>query len=378
MRNLGLQLLLLYVLTVAVLGGTFLYSDHRQWLRLAQSYARASRHSLLLRDLRQAVNSLAPATNDGFHVVAIYDSNQMLIVGIPNTSSVQKDLSLLEIPIQIPINSDENAASSRPLATLTFVYSAQYPLAMAFGGAIALLVVFVGLFLRMKKRIEVRQALIIEQRQLEFEQRLALQIAHDIRSPVSAINMALHGLKEMSGERWDLLQSAVIRINDIANDLLKRNRIPSSDTADIRELVKEVYQEKKYEFKDRDGLVLKLDVYADTQFCRINKSHFTRVLSNLVNNAVEALSPSGTVTIATRSTTHDVQIIVSDTGRGIPNDVLTKVGRERISAGKEGSSSGSGLGLLHAKSAVEEMGGSLAIQSRIGRGTIVSLVFPKV
>lgn len=86
-------------------------------------------------------------------------------------------------------------------------------------------------------------------------------------------------------------------------------------------------------------------------------------LSNIINNAVEAFADScGNVEVALLSIGDEVQLIVKDNGRGIPPEVLKKIGEKGVTHGKEGTTSGSGLGVYHARKTIESCDGVFEIK----------------
>lgn len=109
----------------------------------------------------------------------------------------------------------------------------------------------------------------------------------------------------------------------------------------------------------------------------LSKSDLNRVLSNLINNSVEAIGDSpGNVEVSLTSDDHNAIINISDNGPGIPPHILAKLGVESISYGKENTDSGSGIGVLHAKKTIENMNGKFSILSSIGKGTTVTITLP--
>lgn len=102
---------------------------------------------------------------------------------------------------------------------------------------------------------------------------------------------------------------------------------------------------------------------------------FKRVFSNIVNNAVESLpNHQGRVKIKLQRESGFSVLSVEDNGRGIPSEILPKLGSRGATFNKEG---GTGLGLSHAKSTVESWGGSLEIHSTMGIGTTVKVFLPE-
>ena len=119
----------------------------------------------------------------------------------------------------------------------------------------------------------------------------------------------------------------------------------------------------------------------DRTTARFDEDKITRVLHNLVRNAVEAMGKRGgkinirvTEQAATKASSRaDLVIAVSDTGPGIPKEIESKLFQSFVSAGKKG---GTGLGLAIVKKIVEEHRGSIAVHST-SRGTTFTLVLPE-
>ena len=103
------------------------------------------------------------------------------------------------------------------------------------------------------------------------------------------------------------------------------------------------------------------------------------MLINLIANAVKFTPEYGSVTISAAEKSGAVEIVIADTGIGIPSGDLHKLGRpfEQVENQFTKTKSGSGLGLAISKSLVELHGGSLAIESEEGRGTTVTVVIPR-
>ncbi|MGZ3768258.1 MAG: sensor histidine kinase [Bdellovibrio sp.] len=249
----------------------------------------------------------------------------------------------------------------------------------------------------------------LRERNLEVEAQLNLarQVSHDIRSPLSALTMVATTLKDIPEDKRVLIRNATQRINDIANDLLEKgknsqisNTLHRSDTLSTKEdqctaestkhtidflpaIIDVIISEKRMQYREFADLEIEVDLKNSFgAFAKVNTNELKRVISNLVNNAVEAFDDfQGKITVAVRNVIIEnspmVEIYVKDNGNGIPYHLLNKLGQAGISFGKSSSGqSGSGLGLYHAKKTTESFGGSLRIESIEGIGTTIYLLLP--
>ncbi len=211
---------------------------------------------------------------------------------------------------------------------------------------------------------------------------LAAQVAHDIRSPLAALDSIVSDISHLPEEKRLLVRSAVGRIRDIANDLMRLRRA-SADAAGeppsarmLFSLVDSLLTEKRLQFRARLGI--KIEGRFESAyglFAEVQSIDFKRALSNLVDNSVEALGDKGNVTISMASREGQALITVRDDGKGIPPEVLSRLGERGVTHDKPG---GSGLGLYHARTSVESWRGRLEIDSAPGQGTTVSIYLPKV
>lgn len=246
----------------------------------------------------------------------------------------------------------------------------------------------------------------IQKDQLEAEKIRSLQsvynqVAHDIRSPLSALSMVSSTLNDIPKEKKNLIIHAVQRINDIANDLLSKskhasapisttlntelvnNRVkftdePQAEPTSIWHLVDSLISEKRIQYGSQPNINFELNGTDDANLLvNIIPREFSRAISNLINNSIESFSNSaGTVTVFVRKYGDQVSIVVQDDGKGIPPEVLTKLCEKGVSFGKDGTQSGSGLGLWHAKKTIESFKGQFNIISKVDVGTQIIMTLP--
>lgn len=215
--------------------------------------------------------------------------------------------------------------------------------------------------------------------------RVAAQVAHDIRSPLAALDSVLKDVMPLPEEKRLIIRSATARIRDIANSLIENARglkaagPEIADPAAVELLsshVEPLVTEKRLQFRSKIGIEIesRLDAASYGLFCRIQPTEFSRVLSNLINNAVEAIGERGSVVVSLGAEADQVLVGVRDNGKGIPHGLLAKLGQRGVTHGK---ASGLGLGLYHAKNAVESWGGRLDISSDVGKGTTLTIALPR-
>lgn len=227
---------------------------------------------------------------------------------------------------------------------------------------------------------------------------IAAQVSHDIRSPLSALNMVVSALKEVPEEKRIIIRNAAQRINDIANSLLKQSKKSSikqvsvgndfatygntinkiQEPVFLTALLDGIVSEKREQFRENRAIDIRGDLSQSYGlFVKVDPTELARAISNLVVNSVEAIEGKGSVLIAVRPLKDAIAIMISDDGRGIPEDVIARIGERGFSYGKKVQTSGSGLGIYHARRTAEAYHGTLEIQSKVGKGTILTMVFPE-
>ncbi len=219
---------------------------------------------------------------------------------------------------------------------------------------------------------------------------LAEQVAHDIRSPLAALQVVEGELSLLADDKRKLLRHAISRIRDIASNLVvarnqgafpkDRQSLRSMNLAlapqYIFGLIESIWSEKITQYRSREDLefVTNLGNGAEGILARVNPVEFKRIVSNLVDNSVEAMgTQGGQVSIFLGG--HDMELIVevSDTGKGIPAEILPRLGTRGATFGKI---QGSGLGLYHARTHAEKWGGKFEVKSTVGLGTTIRISLP--
>lgn len=237
--------------------------------------------------------------------------------------------------------------------------------------------------LEIKELMDLRST-IHEAKELESQKAVTLaiqennqQVAHDIRSPVESINALLKMVEIKDRALKAALDKAVHRANSVASFLLK----PEQKTATIEKMsldftgiIQDIAIEKRPLFTDGQ-ISVQAPKFLLGQ-CSLPAESLSRILSNVVDNAIQACDHDRRVTIKLSQGNGLVEIAVQDSGRGISEELLNRIGEKGLSQRPSNQPAGTGRGVYSAKKALEEVGGSIQFSSLAGLGTTVLLKIP--
>jgi signal transduction histidine kinase/putative methionine-R-sulfoxide reductase with GAF domain len=197
--------------------------------------------------------------------------------------------------------------------------------------------------------------------------RLLSGVMHDMRTPLTVIS----GYVQLLTNASDPKQRA-----DHARVILKQFDTISAMQREVLEfargersiLVRKVYLTKFFEDMEKQlvhelaGTDVKLVIdLEDRSTARFDEAKITRVFHNLVRNAVDAMgTKGGTLRIVAKREGTELVLIVSDTGRGIPKEIQSRLFQSFVTSGKRG---GTGLGLAIVKKIIDEHGGTITVDS---------------
>jgi two-component system sensor histidine kinase HydH len=206
---------------------------------------------------------------------------------------------------------------------------------------------------------------------------LAAMVGHDLRNPLTGISGAAYYLKESlpptvddrAKEMLTVIEQAVEYADGIMNDLVQYSgemRLTMTG-AGPRSIVEQAL-----------GLVgVPEDVRvsnltSDETKIMVDAARMKRAFVNLIKNAVDAMPEGGELTITSSKSDGNLQIVVSDTGTGIKQEGIARIGTPFYTT----KAKGMGLGLSICKRIVEAHGGSLTVESKDGGGTKVTVTVP--
>jgi signal transduction histidine kinase len=246
-----------------------------------------------------------------------------------------------------------------------------------------LTLVYVGIVLIYSIILQIR--LFEETAKTEGKNDLAAQVAHDIWSPLNTLNLIIPTLSEVPEQKRLMMRGAVVRIQEIAQDLISKYKqsiraYESFHECYVLNIIDQVVKEKNLQITQVDRVKIEMRIESDglNAFCKLSPVQLIRALSNLINNSIEALEDQpGEVIVGLSADENHTWITVTDNGPGISLPILQKLGEKGTSSGKLAPNSGSGLGVHHAKKVVEEWGGNFSIETAQNKGTRVILRIPR-
>jgi signal transduction histidine kinase/ActR/RegA family two-component response regulator len=219
---------------------------------------------------------------------------------------------------------------------------------------------------------------------------LAGGIAHEINNPVAIMVEEAGWIEDLLDEEefqqspnlqefrraLKQIKTQGARCKEITQNLLSfaRSTDPKVKEIQLDDLLKEVVQNCAKRI-DNPNVRLSANLAGNLPPLRVSPTEMQQVFMNLVNNALDALGPrGGTVEIASRLDGGRIVVDVSDTGEGIPEDILGRIFEPFFTTKPVGK--GTGLGLAICYGIIDRLGGRISVKSRPGEGTTFRVEIP--
>jgi signal transduction histidine kinase len=213
---------------------------------------------------------------------------------------------------------------------------------------------------------------------------LAAGVAHEIRNPLNAMGMGLQRLKreflppdESKREEYvsftELILKEIRRVDSIIEQFLTLSRpfqlsLKESSLRDLLRHLVALFQEEASSL----GITLQAEIPAELPPISMDPEKLTQALINIMKNGMQAMGRGGTLRIEARSLREGVEVVISDSGSGIPAEQMETIFNYYYTTKEKGV----GLGLPIAHRIIEAHGGQLKIESRVGSGTKVTVTLP--
>jgi sensor domain CHASE-containing protein len=206
---------------------------------------------------------------------------------------------------------------------------------------------------------------------------LAAMVGHDLRNPLTGIVGATYYLKTKLEAKMDArakemvetIEGAIAYSDKIITDLLKyaeETKLDISET-ELKSILNEVFSHVKI-----PSNVRVLDKTQEKQRIKCDQEKMKTAFAKLVENAFDAMPHGGTLTVKSAKVKEGVTVSFSDTGVGIPSEILTRFWSPFFTT----KARGMGLGLTICKRMVEAHGGTVSAESSVGKGSTFTITIP--
>jgi len=239
------------------------------------------------------------------------------------------------------------------------------------------------LFEREQRTIEelrLAQKQLLQSEKLATIGQMAAGIAHELNTPLTYImgNLELLQIQEMSDGQQEMMRAigrGADRIKGLAQSLLAFSRPSNEELLPVapNEVIQRSLELCHYQIL-KGGVRLEQDLAPGLPGILGVSNQIEMTLINLVVNAIQAMERGGLLRVASRLRGDDVEILVTDTGPGIPEDVQARIFEPFFTTKPEGK--GTGLGLSTVLMVVERHRGKVDFTSKPGDGTTFRLAFP--
>jgi signal transduction histidine kinase len=237
------------------------------------------------------------------------------------------------------------------------------------------------LFEKQRRAEEEAREFAARQAQLQAAGRVAAEVAHQLKNPLGIINTtawslqkALNENRAPNGQQIAMIREEIDRCDRIITQLMGYARLAEGrvEKLDVAEAVDRAVSEVFPAGAETD-ITVQRDVAPELPPLMMQRAHLSEALNNLLQNASEAVGRRGRIEIAARAEEDGtVTITVRDDGPGIPPSQAERIFEPYFTTKQRGS----GLGLPLVKRNTEMYGGTVRVQSDLGKGAVFTLKFP--
>jgi signal transduction histidine kinase len=211
--------------------------------------------------------------------------------------------------------------------------------------------------------------------------KLAAGVAHEINNPLGGILNCLYNLRkgtlspERQAEYLFSMEDGLRRVQKIVRQLLEfsQQHEPELSSTSLNEVIERVLVLTNHAFT-ANHIQLDKRVTADLPALMVDRHMLEQVFMNLILNAVQAIRAGGVITIRTKMSDERCAIEIEDTGCGIPASVLPRIFDPFFTT--KGTGEGTGLGLSVSLGIIERHGGTIQVESEVGKGSVFTVWLP--
>jgi signal transduction histidine kinase len=223
----------------------------------------------------------------------------------------------------------------------------------------------------------------------KFKRELTAMVTHELRSPLTSIQGvltllrvgALGEIPPLAQQKVEMAESNTQRLIRLINDLLDIEKMEAGklEMAPQATPLQSIFDQSVAAVQDFaaqhhvDIINEPTDLWAN-----VDADRLTQVVINFLSNAIKYSDSGSNVTITSQQQSSFIKVLVTDTGRGIPEDYKEKIFEkfQQVNAKDTRERKGTGLGLAISKSIVEQHGGDIGVDSEVGKGSTFWFTVP--
>jgi len=221
----------------------------------------------------------------------------------------------------------------------------------------------------------------------QLRRNMVADVAHELRTPLSNIRGYLEavndGVMKPDAESIQSLNEEATRLARLVDELQELSLAEAGElklicqSEDISKLISQSVLAFQAQAASK-GVALSVDLGDELPSVNIDSQRIAQVLHNLLDNAMAHTDSGDSINVSAIQKDNWVEVSVADTGKGIPDEDLPNIFERfyRVDKSRARATGGSGLGLTIAKRLVEAHGGSIEVQSELGRGTRLTFTLP--
>ncbi|GAB6138471.1 sensor histidine kinase [Halanaerobaculum tunisiense] len=224
----------------------------------------------------------------------------------------------------------------------------------------------------------------------QLQKRFVANVSHELRTPLTSIRGFIQALqdgvyedKEDREEYYAIISQEVQRLIRLVNDLLDLSRIElgqikmEEETVDLKSLLTSVVKNLKPTLEEKE---LEIDLELPTADILVwaDQDRIEQVLINLISNAIDFTPAQGQITIQLQKKEQQVEVLIQDTGPGIPEDDLDDIWNRfhKVDKARVSTKGGTGLGLSIVEEIITRHDGQVWVTSQVGVGSTFGFSLP--
>ena len=359
LRTLLLKYQLMYFTLVLCLSLFVIFGYSKTQHLVAESLYKTNVNELLVQDFRTVILNMDQFVPSQFDAIKLLKENQEIF-------------SIGELQSTFLVYKNEHLTKDQ----MTLVFYSSYRLVLFLVGTFLVLSLFISRILNrylsrmFSKQLEDQ----IKMQRSELLNEISKKVAHDIRSPLSTLNMLAATIENL--EVRGMQEAVTKQIDQIANDLLNFSKNREPEKASSLQSIKQLFIQIKKEYELKSNQRNCQIIFDDQLSSDVNLPNLTVLyqnINNFINNSIEAKAKNINIVL---KQDEDIRIIVADDGNGMDEFTLNKVGKVEHTTKRGDRASGNGIALLNAQKSTTALGWQMKLQSSLGVGTTITITIP--